>query len=189
MAMDNRATVNGGAGSPWKLTTRRVVLGAIFGAMTLAVGGVGLGFIPLPNLSGAGTIMHIPTILGAIVGGPLVGMFCGAIFGVMAMLAFPLFGPFVHIPSRLLIGLVAWLVFVALRKTRLPVAVSAAVAAVAGSLTNTIVTVGVATALGLFPVAAVPTVIPQAFTELLVAAVLTPVVVVAVEAVLHARRG
>jgi uncharacterized membrane protein len=187
--MDKSAMQDGRADSPWKLTTRRVVLGAIFGAMTLAIGGVGLGFIPLPNLSGAGTIMHIPTILGALVGGPLVGMFCGAIFGVMAMLAFPVFGPFVHIPSRLLIGLVAWLVFIALQKVRLPTAVSAAVAAVAGSLTNTIVTVGVAVVLGLFPAAAVPTIIPQALTELVVAAVLTPIVAVAVEALQHARRG
>ncbi len=175
--------------SPWALTTRRVVLGAIFGAMTLAVGGIGLGFVPVPNLSGAATIMHLPTILGAIIGGPLVGMFCGAIFGVMAMLAFPVFGPLVHLPSRILIGFLTWFVYASLIRMKLPVAVAAAAAGVTGSLTNTIVTVGSAVALGLFPVAAVPTIIPQALVELIVAAVLTPVVVVAVGAVQHARRG
>ena len=175
--------------SPWSLTTRRVVMAAIFGAMTLALGSVGFGFVPLPNLSGAGTILHIPTILGAIVGGPIVGMFCGAIFGFMAMLAFPAFGPFVHLPSRLLIGLVAWAVFVGLTRTKLPTAVAAVAAAIAGSLTNTVVTVGTAVILGLFPASAIPTIIPQAVTELIVAAVLTPIVVVAIGAVRNVRGG
>lgn len=174
---------------PWALTTRRIVLGAIFGAMTLALGGIGFGFIPLPNLSGAGTILHIPTILGAIIGGPLVGMLCGMIFGVMAMIAFPVFGPFVHIPSRLLIGLVSWLLYTVLRRANVSVVVAAVVAAIGGSLTNTVVTVGMALILGLFPVAAIPTVLPQAGTELLVAAIITPIIVTAVETVMHARRN
>ena len=177
------------ADNPWALTTRRIVLGAIFGAMTLALGGVGLGFIPLPNLSGAGTVMHIPTILAAIIGGPLVGMLSGGIFGVMAMIAFPAFGPFVHIPSRLLIGLVAWGLFVVLRRANISTVVASVAAAIAGSLTNTVVTVGMAVLLNLFPVAAVATIIPQALTELVIAAVITPIVVVAVETVLNARRS
>lgn len=187
--MENNSTNYLQLASPWSLTTRRVVMAAMFGAMTLALGGVGFGFIPLPNLSGAGTILHIPTILGAIVGGPIVGMFCGAIFGVLAMLAFPVFGPFVHLPSRLLIGLVAWLVFAGLMRARTPAVIAAVVSAVAGSLTNTVVTVGVAVVLGLFPAAAIPTIIPQAVTELVVAAVLTPVVVVAIGAVRNVRGG
>src|SRR4029453_1860726 len=135
--------------SPWSLTTRRIVLGAIFGAMTLALGGVGFGFIPVPNVSGAGTILHIPTILGAIIGGPLVGMFCGAIFGLMALAAFPIFGPLVHIPSRLLIGLFAWLAYSGLRRVNVPVVIASIVAAVVGSLTNSVVTVGMALLLGM----------------------------------------
>lgn len=183
------AAPNPRADNPWEFTTRRIVLGAIFAAMTLVIGALGFGFIPLPNLSGAGTIMHIPTILGAIIGGPLVGMFCGAIFGVMAMIAFPVFGPIVHIPSRLLIGLVSWLLYATLRRAQVSVVVSAVIAAIGGSLTNTVVTVGMAVLLGLFPVAAVPTILPQAGTELVIAAVITPIIVTAVETVLHARRN
>jgi uncharacterized membrane protein len=185
----NRPTGSQPADNPWALTTRRIVLGAIFGAMTLALGGIGLGFLPLPNLSGAGTVMHIPTILAAIIGGPLVGMLSGGIFGVMAMIAFPVFGPFVHIPSRLLIGLVSWGLFAILRRANVSTAIASVVAAIAGSLTNTVATVGMAVLLNLFPVAAVPTIIPQAVTELVIAAVLTPIIVVAVETVLHARRS
>lgn len=187
--MDNNTTSYLQLASPWSLTTRRVVMAAIFGGMTLALGGVGFGLIPVPNLSGAATILHIPTILGAIVGGPIVGMFCGAIFGALALLAFPGFGPFVHLPSRLLIGLVAWAVFTALLRARASVAVAAAAAAAAGSLTNTAVTLGVAVALGLLPAAAVPPIIPQAIGELVIAAVLTPIVVVAIGAARNVRGG
>ena len=173
--------------SPWALTTRRIVFGAIFGAMTLALGGVGFGFIPIPNASGAGTVLHIPTILGAIIGGPIVGMICGFIFGAMARAAFPVFGPLVHIPSRLLIGLLSWLVYTTLRKANVNIAVAAVVSAIVGSLTNTIVTVGTATLLGMVTPAVALTFIPQAGIELLAAAILTPIIIVAVNAVPNAR--
>jgi uncharacterized membrane protein len=185
----NISSMNAKAVSPWSLTTRRIVMGAIFGAMTLALGSVGLGFIPVPNLSGAGTIMHIPTILGAIIGGPLVGMLCGAIFGGMALLAFPVFGPLVHIPSRLLIGLFTWMAYTGLRRANVALVPACVVAAIVGSLTNTVVTVGVAILLGFVPPAFFLTVLPQATVELIAAAVLTPIVVGAVDAVQNVRRG
>jgi uncharacterized membrane protein len=186
--MDTNASVtNTPSVSPWELTTRRVVLSAIFGAMTLVLGGVGFGFIPVPNLSGAGTILHIPTIVAAIIGGPIVGMVCGVIFGVMALIAFPAFGPFVHIPSRILIAIVAWLVYSGLRKANVSVVIASAVAAIAGSLTNTIGTVGMAILLGIVPPAFFLTVIPQAVVEMVAAAVITPIVVVAVNSIPNAR--
>ena len=183
----NAAVTRTNAPGPWVLTTRRVVLGAIFGAMTLVLGGVGFGFIPVPNASGAGTVLHIPTIIGAIIGGPLVGILCGAIFGVMALIAFPAFGPFVHIPSRLLIGVVAWLVYAGLRRLNVSVIIASVVAAAAGSLTNTLVTVGTAIALNMVPPAFMLTVIPQAATELIAAAIITPIIVVAVNSIPNAR--
>ncbi len=173
--------------SPWALTTRRVVLGAIFGALTLVLGGVGFGFVPVPNASGAGTILHIPTIIGAIIGGPLVGILCGAIFGVMALIAFPAFGPFVHIPSRILIGIFAWLVFTGLRKLKVSIVIASIAAAVVGSLTNTVFTVGTAILLNMVPAAFFVTVIPQALTELIAAAVITPIIIVAVNSIPNAR--
>ncbi|HQX76079.1 MAG TPA: ECF transporter S component, partial [Thermoflexales bacterium] len=67
--------------SSWAFGSREMVLAAIFGAMTLVLGGIGFGFIPIANLSGASTFLHLPVILGAIIGGPIVGMICGFIFG------------------------------------------------------------------------------------------------------------
>ncbi len=186
--MGTNATVtNANTGSPWALTTRRVVLGAIFGALTLVLGGVGFGFVPVPNASGAGTVLHIPTILGAIIGGPLVGILCGLIFGVMALIAFPAFGPFVHIPSRILIGVFAWLVYAGLRRLNVSVVIASIAAAVVGSLTNTIITVGTAILLNMVPPAFALTVIPQAAIELVAAAVITPIIVVAVNSIPNAR--
>jgi uncharacterized membrane protein len=188
--MNTNVTVNNQkTNSPWTLTTRRIVFGAIFGAMTLALGGVGFGFIPIPNASGAGTVLHIPTILGAIIGGPIVGMLCGVIFGIMALVAFPAFGPLVHIPSRILIGLFAWLVYTGLRKASVNITIAAIASAIVGSLTNTIVTVGTAVLLGMVTPAVSLTFIPQAGIELLSAAILTPIIVVAVNAVPNARGG
>jgi uncharacterized membrane protein len=132
-------------------------------------------------------VLHIPTIIGAIIGGPLVGILCGAIFGVMALIAFPAFGPFVHLPSRLLIGVVAWLVYAVLRKLNVSVIISSIVAAAAGSLTNSIVTVGMAVALNMVPPAYIVTIIPQALTEMLAAAIITPIIVVAVNSIPNAR--
>jgi uncharacterized membrane protein len=175
------------ATSPWALTTRRVVLGAVFGAMTLVLGGLGFGFVPVLNVSGAGTVLHIPTIIGAIIGGPLVGMLCGAIFGVMALIAFPAFGPLVHLPSRLLIGLIAWLVYAVLRKLNVSVIIASIVAAAAGSLTNSVVTVGMAVVLNLVPPAYIVTIIPQALVEMAAAAIITPIIVVAVNSIPNAR--
>jgi uncharacterized membrane protein len=185
--MNTNVSMQRRSNSPWALTTRRVVFAAIFAALTLALGGVGFGFIPVPNLSGAGTILHIPTILGAIIGGPIVGMICGAIFGVMALIAFPAFSPLVHIPSRLLIGLVSWAVYAGLRKANVPIVIAAIVAAIAGSLTNTVVTVGMALLIGQVNFPTALTFIPQAITELIFAAVLTPVIVMAVNSIPNAR--
>jgi uncharacterized membrane protein len=177
------------AENPWTLTTRRIVLGAIFGAMTLALAASGLGFIPLPNVSGAMTTMHIPTILAGIIGGPVVGIFCGAIFGVTAMIAAPQFGPFVHIPSRLLVGFLAWFLFFILRRANVPVVVASAITAVGATLTNTIVTVGVAVLLKMVELSIFVVILPQAVIELIATVVIIPIIVVAVETVLHARRS
>lgn len=175
---------------PWSFGSREMVLAAIFGAMTLVLGGIGFGFIPIPNLSSAGTFLHIPVIIGAMIGGPIVGMICGFIFGGLALGAFPAFGPLVHFPSRILIGLVTWVVFSVLRRTSMKLWLAAAIAAGAGALTNTFFTVGTAVLLvpNLFPASAIPTVFPQALTELAAAVVLAPAIVTAVDAAMRGRQ-
>lgn len=53
------------------LNVRRMVIIAIFGAITIVLGMTPLGFIPVGPTRA--TIMHIPVIIAAIVEGPLVG--------------------------------------------------------------------------------------------------------------------
>jgi uncharacterized membrane protein len=173
---------------PTTLNTRRIVVAGVLGAIAIVLGVTRLGFIPVPNVSGNATIMHLPAIIGAVLEGPLVGVLAGGIFGVFSWLqaTTPLFAnPIVAILPRLLIGLVAWLVYRALRPINVDLA--AAVAGVAGTLTNTIGVLGLGVIFGLLPVAVIPTIIPQAIAELVIAAVLSVIVVRGVNLVRSGR--
>ncbi len=173
--------------SPWSVSTRTIVLAAIFGAMVVALQLVGIGSIPVPNLSGAMTTLLIPVILGAIIGGPLVGMFAGLIMGVvyLTLPATAAFGPITLIVPRLLMALVAWAVYNALQGSNKIVA--AAAAGAAGALTNTVSAVGIAILLGQVPASIIPAVLPQALIELVGSAIVVPIVVLAVDAAMRAR--
>lgn len=142
------------------------------------LGATRLGFIPVPNLAGNATVMHVPAILGGALEGPIVGLLAGGIFGVFSFLQpdVPLFAnPIIAIGPRLLIGVVAWAVFVGLRGVSVDLA--AAVSGVFGSLTNTVGVLGLAVLLGYLPPAAVVPIIPQAIAEAVLAAIVTVVVV------------
>jgi uncharacterized membrane protein len=176
------------------VNTRTVVLAAIFGAMVVALQVVGIGSIPVPNLSGAMTTLLIPVILGALIGGPWVGMFAGLVMGVLYLLlpATASFGPITLIVPRLLMALVAWAAYRALKRTpgsNSNTIVAAAVAGALGALTNTVAAVGLAILLGQAPVSVVPAIIPQAIIEIVGCAIVIPIVMVAVEAALQARRA
>ncbi len=173
---------------PTTLNTRRIVIAGVLGAIAIVLGWTQIGFIPVPNVSGRATIMHIPAIIGAVLEGPVVGILAGGIFGIFSMLqdTTGLFAnPLVSVVPRLLIGLTSWLVYRALAKTNVDLA--AAVAGIVGTLTNTILVVGMLLAFGLIPVAAVPTLIPQAIAELVIAAIITPLVVRGVNLVRSGR--
>ena len=162
---------------PTTLNTRRIVIAGVLGAIAIVLGWTQIGFIPVPNVSGRATIMHIPAIIGAVLEGPVVGILAGGIFGIFSMLqdTTGLFtNPLVSVVPRLLIGLTSWLAYRALAKTNVDLA--AAVAGIVGTLTNTILVVGMLLAFGLIPAAAVPTIIPQAIAELVIAAIITPLV-------------
>src|SRR6266545_1652818 len=159
-------------------TVRRIVITGVLAAIAILLGVTRLGFIPVPNVSGNATIMHVPAIIGGVMEGPVVGVVTGGIFGLFSMLqdTTGLFGnPLVSVVPRLFIGLTAWLAYRSLAGVNRDLA--AAVAGVVGTLTNTILVVGMLVALGLIPFAVVPTIVPQAIAELVVAAVLTPIVV------------
>jgi uncharacterized membrane protein len=173
---------------PTTLNTRRIVVAGVLGAIAIVLGVTRLGFIPVPNVSGNATIMHVPAIIGAVLEGPIVGVLAGGIFGIFSMLqdTTGLFtNPLVSVLPRLLIGLFAWLAYRSLagRNTDL----AAAVAGVVGTLTNTIFVVGALLLFGLIPFAVVPTLIPQVIAEVVIAAVLTPLVVRGVNLVRSGR--
>ncbi len=167
-----------GRGSATNFGTRQIVVAGVLGGIAVFLGATRLGFIPVPNLAGNATVMHVPAILGGALEGPIVGLLAGGIFGVFSFLQpdVPLFAnPIIAIGPRLLIGVVAWAVFVGLRGVSVDLA--AAVSGVFGSLTNTVGVLGLAVLLGYLPPAAVVPIIPQAIAEAVLAAIVTVVVV------------
>ena len=169
----------GQRGTALSLGTRQIVVAGILGGIAVFLGATRLGLIPVPiPLVGNATIMHIPAILGGALEGPLVGMFAGGIFGIYSFLyaEVPLFtNPIIAIGPRLLIGVVAWAVFVALQRVNVDLA--SAASGLLGSMTNTVGVLGLGVLLDYLPLAAVVPIIPQAVAEALLAAVVTVVVV------------
>ena len=167
-----------GRGSVFRLDVRQIVVAGILGGIAIFLAVTRLGFIPVPNLAGNATILHVPVILGAALEGPVVGTIVGLIFGVFSFIQaeVPFFrNPLISILPRLLIGVVAWAAFVGLKNVSIDLA--SAVSGVLGSLTNTVGVLGMAVLLGALPLAAVVPIIPQALVEAALAAVVTVVVV------------
>ncbi len=169
----------GGDGRSSGLGTRQVVVAGVVGGVALFLGATRLGLIPVPiPLIGNATIMHIPAIVGGVLEGPVVGLLAGLIFGIFSFLyaESPVFAnPLVAILPRLLIGVVAWAVFVGLR--RFSVDLASVAAGLFGSLANTVGVISLAVLFGLLPLSIVPVILPQAIAEAVLAAVVTVVVV------------
>ncbi len=169
------------AGSATTVSTRTIVVSGLLAAIQILLGLTGLGFIPLPTGVNA-TILHIPAIIAGVLEGPIAGVAVGLIFGLFSFLRAtnPAFAdPLVAILPRLFIGLVAWLVFFALRRTN--VAVAAAVAGALGTLTNTVLVLTMAVTRGYFtPEFAWTVALTNSPGELIVAAIITGAVVAAV---------
>ena len=170
---------NAGGGGASGLGTRQVVVAGVVGGVALFLGATRLGLIPVPiPLIGNATIMHIPAIVGGVLEGPVVGLLAGLIFGIFSFLyaESPVFAnPLVAILPRLLIGVVAWAVFVGLR--RFSVDLASVAAGLLGSLANTVGVLSLAVLFGLLPLSIVPVILPQAIAEAVLAAVVTVVVV------------
>lgn len=177
-------------GSATSVSTRTIVISGLLAAIQILLGLTGLGFIPLPTGVNA-TILHIPAIIAGVLEGPIAGVAVGLIFGIFSFLRAtnPAFAdPIVAILPRLFIGLVAWAVFYALRRTNL--AVAAAIAGLAGTLTNTVLVLGLGLMRGYFTPELVQTVaITNAPGELIVAAIITAAVTVAVAGAGKARKS
>ncbi|MGL4850751.1 MAG: ECF transporter S component [Clostridium sp.] len=131
------------------LSNRQLVMVGMLSGITMFMGLTGLGFIPLPTMKA--TIMGVPVIIGALVEGPLVGALVGLVFGLFSMyqaiatpvLLSPLFlNPITSLVPRILIGIVAYYVYKALRKKIKRDSIAIGISAVIGSLVNTVGVLG-----------------------------------------------
>jgi len=166
--------------------TRKLVVTGVLGAIAILLGITRWGFIPW--FGGVSlTIMHVPVIIAAILEGPFVGIGVGLIFGIFSMIQAAVApngptdiwftNPLLSVVPRLFIGPVAFVVWKALQKV--PV-VGLIAAGIAGSLTNTILVLGVIGLMGLLPWEVLGgIVVANGLLEAGVSAVITLVVVAA----------
>lgn len=120
------------------ISTRRIVIIGMLAAVAIVLGVTGLGFIPVPTPVGRATILHIPAILAGIIEGPVVGALVGLIFGIYSFLTASSTlsaDPIVAITPRIFIGIVSYLVYRPLKKRPM---IGAGIAALFGTMTNTI---------------------------------------------------
>jgi uncharacterized membrane protein len=128
--------------------TRKIVITGIMSAIAIFLGATPFGFLPWFGFSL--TIVQIPVILGAVLEGPWVGFFIGLIFGLTSLIKASVApntpgdviftNPLISVLPRLFIGPVAWLVWNQLKRWP-PIGLF--LAGISGSLTNTILVLGV----------------------------------------------
>lgn len=134
------------------MSVRELTVSGLLAGITIFLGLTGYGFIPLVFMNA--TILHIPTIIGAIVGGPKVGIVVGFLFGMFSfiqtlrapslLMQFILqysvvYDAFICIVPRICIAVVAYALY---RYVPAKDFIRAAVAAVCGSLANTVLFLG-----------------------------------------------
>ena len=128
---------------------RKMVVIAMLSGICLFLGLTGLGFIPLPLFKL--TILHLPVIIGAIIEGPVVGGSIGLIFGLFSIyqnITAPtpmspfFYNPLVSIVPRVLIGVLSYYIYKLIRNKLKNIKLSITIAAVCGSLVNTIGVLG-----------------------------------------------
>ncbi len=161
------------------LSVRKIVISGILGAIVILLGVTRLGFIPVPTPAGHATIIHIPVILGGVLEGPVVGLITGAIFGLFSFLqpGAPFFAdPLVSVFPRLFIGVVAYLVYFSTK--RINTVLACVLAGAIGSLTNTVLVLGMATWRGYLPAeVSISLGFLHGIPEMVVAAILTVILV------------
>lgn len=142
-------------------STRSLVEMALFTAIIVILAFTPLGYIPLGIITP--TTVHIPVIIAGIVLGWKKGAFAGFVFGLTSFLRASFFAPtvmsFLFSPlypggnfwslvicfvPRILIGIVAYFVFIGVKKAIKNRSVSIAVAGFCGSMVNTILVMGMA---------------------------------------------
>ncbi len=139
--------------------TRWMVGVAMMAAIVILLANTPLGLIPISPVIKA-TTTHIPVIIGAILLGPLAGGLLGGVFGICSMISNTVapvatsmcFSPFlsttglagavkavwVSVGCRILIGVVAGWLWIALKKCKVKDLVALPVVGFVGSMTNTV---------------------------------------------------
>jgi len=176
----------------WQLSTYDLAVAGVFGALAIVLAFTPLGLIPVPNISGSATSLHLPAIVAGVLAGPIVGALVGL---VLAIASWSLYSAtFITLADgnlivallaaflpRILIGVLAYYAYRPLR--RWP-ALAAGVAGAVGTLTNTAGVLGILLALGSFPTALlVPILSMNVPIEIALALIVTIPVVVALRAV------
>ena len=145
-----------------KKDTRWMVAVAMMAAIIILLANTTLGMIPLPVTKA--TTTHIPVILGAILLGPLAGGILGGVFGICSMLSNTFtpaltsfaFSPFLSttglsgavkavwlsVGCRVLIGVVAGWLWIALSKGKVNEWASLSIVGFVGSMVNTVFVMG-----------------------------------------------
>ncbi len=145
-----------------KKDTRWMVAVAMMAAIIILLANTPLGMIPLPVTKA--TTTHIPVILGAILLGPLAGGILGGVFGICSMLSNTFtpaltsfaFSPFlsttglsgavkavwISVGCRVLIGVVAGWLWIALSKGKVNEWASLSIVGFVGSMVNTVFVMG-----------------------------------------------
>ena len=175
----------------WRLSTYDLAVAGVFGALAIVLAFTPLGLIPVPNISGSATSLHLPAIVAGVLAGPVVGALVGL---VLAIASWSLYSAtFITLANgnllvalmaaflpRILIGVLAYYAYRPLR--RWP-ALAAGVAGIVGTLTNTVGVLGIMYTLGSFPTELlVPILSMNVPIEIALALIVTIPVVIALRA-------
>ena len=139
-----------------QISTKKMVITAMFVAITAVLTFTPIGMIPLPPPLANATTVHIPVLLAALIEGPVVGLIVGFSFGVCSlihawgtgMIGLTLFfrNPLISILPRLLVPLIAFGIYQLLQKIdkskRINNKVQCTIASILGSFSNTILCLG-----------------------------------------------
>ena len=144
-----------------KKDTRWMVSVALMAAIVVLLANTPLGMIQLPVIKA--TTVHSPVILGALLLGPAAGAMLGVVFGIFSMISNPTaptllsfaFSPFlssdiagifkalwISIGCRILIGVAAGWLWIALKKLKVNPWIALPVTGFVGSMVNTVSVMG-----------------------------------------------
>jgi uncharacterized membrane protein len=167
-----------------RISPLHIAIAGICGGLALALSYTPLGYVSVPNISGAATTLHIPAIIAGVVAGPLAGALVGLVLAITSWFQFgAVFMQFAggNLPvalaaaflPRVLIGVVAYYAYRSAKNMTASV-----LSAVLGTTTNTAGVLGILWFLGTpdFRTVVVPVILTNYPFEMLFAAVIaTPV--------------